>query len=183
MEAEKPLSLSAFLGTLAVDNKSHIQTIQHLRKKNQLAHSSTTLNYNGPHFHWGGEMYRKEHLPDSVGDNEVNIKRTSWTNSLHFILELLASVRSFSALDLDFVTQSSWSRSQRMAVHWDWQSIWQYALHLRWQRKPSRKWRLLWKEELISPCDEVSKSVYSVRTVRGSELDRKADFVTLFWEA
>lgn len=78
-------SLKAFqlsLGTLAVDNKSHIQTMQHLREKNQLVHSSTALNYNAADFHWRGEMYRiqrerKEHLLDLVGDKEVNIKRTS----------------------------------------------------------------------------------------------------------
>ena len=54
--AEKPESLSASLGTLAADNKSHIQTIQHFRKKLEAVHSSTALNYNATDFQWRGEM-------------------------------------------------------------------------------------------------------------------------------
>lgn len=73
-------SLSAFLGTFVVDNKSHIQTMQHFRKKNQLVHSRAVCNYNAIDFHWGSEMYRiqlkkNEHLLYFVGDKEVRIKR------------------------------------------------------------------------------------------------------------
>lgn len=65
--AERPESLSAFLGTLAAD-KSHIQTIQHFK----LVHSSSALNYNATDFHGASEMYRihllkKKHLLDFVG--------------------------------------------------------------------------------------------------------------------
>lgn len=55
--AEKPFSLSALLGTLAIDNKSHIQSMQHFWNKIQSVHSSTTLNYKATDFHWEGEMY------------------------------------------------------------------------------------------------------------------------------
>lgn len=53
--------------------------MQHFRGKNQLVHSSTTLNYNATDFHSGGEMYgiplaKKEHLLGFVGDNEVKIE-------------------------------------------------------------------------------------------------------------
>lgn len=38
------------------------------------------------------------------------------------------------------------------------------------------------KGGLISPCDGLSESVYSVTAVGGCELDRKGDFVRLFRE-
>lgn len=69
--AERPESFSAFLGTT---DKSHIQTIQHFRKKKnvKLSHSSTALNYNATNFYGGSEVYRKKkHLLDFVEGKEA----------------------------------------------------------------------------------------------------------------
>lgn len=86
--------------------------------------------------------------------------------------------QGFSALSIDFFsTQSRWSLSERIAVHWHWQSIRQCTLHLRLLTE-----RLCSKEELISLCDGVLKSVYSARQQNGVGLtEREALF--LFTEA
>lgn len=73
-----------------------------------------------------------------LGDEGVQIKRTSWTNSLGFFSWKTGICQGFSALDADLVTQSP--HSQRIAVH---SCSRQCTLHLGWQAEKScTKWRL-----------------------------------------
>lgn len=73
--AEKPESLSTFLGTLAADNNSQIQTVEHFRKNMSLFIQALHLIIMPLTSIGGCEMYgihleKKEHLLDFVGDKE-----------------------------------------------------------------------------------------------------------------